>query len=307
MLKERFYECFREELSRKLGEEYEVKLQTILKNNGVRLQGLMIMEKRKNVFPTIYLDSFYEEALEGKKMEDMVGCVEKLMRKDMAIQEVDMEFFQHYDKVKNRICYKLINQEMNRELLEDIPYIPFLDLAICFFFDYCSSELGNGSILIRKEHMDKWKVSTRDLWKTAHENTVRLYPAENKSIFHLIVGMMEQGSACCDREKRDCVADMDEAEVPMRVLSNRQRVFGAAVILYDGYLEEVADTYGCDLYILPSSIHEVIVLPADEVSSGMALQDIIKEVNSTEIEFQEILSNSLYYYDRSRKNVSLIR
>ncbi len=112
------------------------------------------------------------------------------------------------------------------------------------------------------------------------------------------------------REKRGAEAGLQEAfpdEIPMKVLTNSKRSSGAVCILYPGVLEEVAaERMGGDFYIIPSSVHEVILLPDDGRLLEENLKEMIFEVNRTKVDPEEVLSDNLYYYDAERKETRLL-
>lgn len=288
-----------------LGDGYEVKLQEIQKNNGVRLQGLLIMTENQNVSPTIYLKPFWEAYKSGVTLADLVKKILQIYREGTPAESVDMSFFRDFDCVKDRICYRLINAGQNNELLAKIPHIPFLDLAICFYYAYEGEALGNGTILVYNTHMNLWNTNTAELMRLAQNNTPRLFPGECNSMEYVINELIRQ------KENENLMFEPEEQqllleEVPLRILSNQQRVYGAACILYPGALAEIAEKEDANLYILPSSVHEVILLPDSRTEEPIHLKSMIYDVNRTQLEPEEVLSDSLYYFDRLEKNVKII-
>jgi len=290
-----------------LGDGYEVKLQEVRKNNGILLQGLIVMSKEKNISPTIYLKPFWEAYNGGVPLAEIVCRMLQIYREDTPKDSIDMSFFKDFDKVKDRICYRLINAAQNRKLLEKIPYVPFLDLAICFYYAYEGEILGNGTILIYNSHVDMWKTSTAELMRCAVRNTPRLFEGECNSMEFVVRELLRERENQCGKilldeaEQQSFLADM-----PMQIVSNRQRVNGAAVILYPGFLEKLGDKFESDFYILPSSVHEVILLLDDGHENPRRLKSMIAEVNSTQVEPEEVLSDSLYYFDREEKIIRII-
>ena len=123
-------------MSERLGAKYQVRIKEMQKNNGVRLQGLIILERAQNISPTIYLDDFYEAYQHGFELERIVEKILQIYKEDMPKESIDMSFFRDFLKVKDRICYRLIDAGKNKELLEMIPHVRFLDLAICFYYAY---------------------------------------------------------------------------------------------------------------------------------------------------------------------------
>lgn len=301
--KEEFCMEVEQKIAEKLGDNYEIKLQEVRKNNNVRWQGLIIMEKGKSMAPTVYLDDLYQEYEQGKvEMEEILVSILALLREKIPKADVDMNFFLDYEKVKDRICYRLINEEKNQELLADIPYIPFLDLAVCFLYSFENSEMGSGSILIRNQYLETWGVSVKELWDTADRNTRRLFLPECTSMENVLKEIGE-------KEREEFHPELPESDgkfLSMSVLSNRQRIFGAAVLLYDGYLERIGDRLGKNYFILPSSIHEVIILPEIGGEDYGDMRAMIREINETQVEDQEILSDNLYYFDRQKNKMRIV-
>lgn len=279
-------------ISKKLGEDYTVKLQEVSKNNGVMLQGLLILAEEKNITPTIYLNSFWEAYEQGMPFAVIVKRILQIYREDTPKENVDMSFFKEFDKVKDRICFRLISAERNGELLTKIPHIRYMDMAICFFYSYQGEVLGNGSILIYHTHLDMWQTSVEELYELAEKNTPKLYHWESTSMEEAVKEMLEKR----DSEEMD-FGDFFQI-MPMQVLSNESRVNGAACILYPKLLKTLAEAVGKNLYIIPCSIHEVIILQDSGAEDALRLQETIKEVNRTQVEPEEILSDNLYYYNR---------
>ena len=113
-------------VSEALGEEYSVELREVQKNNGVILQGLMIRRAQENMMPTIYLNSFLKAYEEGATFADIIRKIVTVYREDAVGKQIDVSFFTDFEKVKDRICFRLINRDKNRSFLEKVPYIPVL-------------------------------------------------------------------------------------------------------------------------------------------------------------------------------------
>lgn len=288
-------------VEKKLGGEYAVELREIRKNNGVLLHGMMILSKSRNVAPTIYLDSFWEAYETGTSFAAVVRRLLSIYREGAPEGSIDIEFFRSYEAVRDRICYRLIGRKGNEELLEDVPHIEFLDLAICFYYAYSGRELGEGIILIHNSHMKMWDACTAGLLRLAQSNTPRLFPYECSSMEDILNELTSRSAW----EGPESPAE-GRCRIPMRVLSNTKRLHGAACILYPDVLEEIAAAEQSSLYVIPSSIHEVILLTDRGDSSPDALRDMIVEVNGTQVAPEEILSDSLYYYDFNEKKIEIV-
>ncbi len=280
------------------GEDFNVSVRDTLKNNSVILKGLVIMGRDSNVAPTIYLEDFYTDHCDGREMEDIVNDILKVYAKNRDCGNLDVSLFNNFEEIKGRISYKLINYESNLTLLQTLPHRRFLDLAVVYLVVLGETPRGRATVTIHTEHMENWGTTEEELWKLASDNAPRLSKAEIMSLYDLVKDMTGQ------------MPDMMDEGIPgdadMYVLTNTSRINGAACILYDDVVSGFAGGLGKDLYIIPSSIHEVIMMPADGYTDVDRMIDIIKEVNSTQVGEEEILSYRLYRYSRSTDRISCL-
>ena len=282
------------EVEKRAGENYRVKLNDVMKNNGVVLRGITLMQDDSNISPTIYLNPYYDayengDTTLGTVIDEVIDTYER----NKINRSIDMKFFLNYETVRSRIIFKLINTEKNRELLRDVPYIPFHDLSIVFQCLVSEERFGNASILIHNVHLQLWKVNARELYECALENTPLLQGYELADMDTVLEEMKALGGI--DDEE---IEDMQQ-EVPMYVLSNKSRINGASCILYKDILKDFAMVVDKDLYVLPSSIHEVILLPSDGTQESEQLKEMVREINQSQVEKEEVLSDSVIYYRRS--------
>ncbi len=292
---------------KKLGEDYQVKIQEVQKNNDIILEGLMIISEKNNISPTIYLNPFWEAYEKGIPFSVVINRILQIYAEDTPKGSVDMSFFRDFTKVKDRICYRLVSKERNKELLKKIPFVEYLDFAICFYYAYQGEILGNGSILIHNTHLELWKTTKEELFELAKNNTPRVFPCECNAMEIVVKEMMVQ------QKEQGLEMMLEESEqqeffnmMPMQILSNQSRVQGAACILYPNILKQLAKKEGKNLFIIPSSIHEVILLPDSGQEDAKQLQRMVAEVNATQVEPEEILSNNLYYYNRLLEQITII-
>ena len=283
-------------IQKELGVSFTVELKTVRKNNNVMLNGLMITAEERNVAPTIYLEQFWNAYREGMSYGEVIRRILEVYGKDKSMQNVDMDFFKDFEKVRDRVCYRLVGTVDNKDMLADVPHVEFLDLAVCFFYAYKGDSLGEGSILIHNSHMEMWKTGVAELMKAARENTPKLFPWQCNTMEEVLKEVLET----------EQVEEMLAGELPMKVLSNNQRMQGAVCLIYQGVLEKMAAEYKTDIYILPSSIHEVILLADTGKEPAEKLKAMIVQVNRSQLAPEEVLSDSLYRYDRFKKQVEII-
>lgn len=188
--------------------------------------------------------------------------------------------------------FRLVGRKGNEELLGDVPHKEFLDLAVCFHYAYQGGPLGDGTILVHNSHMEMWDTSVEELYALARDNTPGLFPWECSTLEDILKEMDDRDTCGASAPKGS-----HPGEVPMRVLSSRKRIYGAASVLYPGVLEKLALKWMRNLYILPSSIHEVILLEDTGAWKEGELREMIAHVNATAVAPEEVLSDSLYYYN----------
>ncbi len=288
---------------RELGAGYRVEVKKVRKNNGIIHYGLVILSEGQNVAPTIYLDAFLDAYEQGSTFGMLIRKVLAVYGMGKPGENVDLEFFLSFEKVKDRVCYRLIGMRGNEELLQEVPYIEFLDLAICFYYAYQGEQLGEGSILIHNSHVEMWGTCTAELMRLAQKNTPRLFPWICGSLRDIVSGMWEPEDG---REEEVSLEDSFGDGIPMKVLTNEKRTQGAACMLYPELLAQLAGKEERSFYIFPSSVHEVILMPDTGRGEAESFKQMIVEINDAQVAPEEVLSDSLYYYDLAEKRVKII-
>ncbi len=292
----------REEVEKRTGECYKVRLDDVRKNNGVVLRGITVTQDDSNISPTIYLNSYYEEYIKGRAtLINVVNDVMDTYHRNKVNQSVDMRYFLNYESVRQKIIYKLVNTGKNKELLEDIPHIEFLDLSIVFQCLVTQEDFGRASILIHNVHLKLWDVSVEILYQAAKENTQQLQGYEIKGMTEVLQEIM------CAEDSENFTEDNERSSfsgsVPMYVLSNKSRVDGAACMLYPNLIQDFAEAIQSSFYIIPSSIHELLLLPTRHLEESQEIKSMIREINDTQVSAEEILSYSLYLYDKEERRI----
>lgn len=278
------------------GDRYEIQKEEKLKNNGVRQTGITAVRQGEHVFPIVYLEPYYNDYLYGEgtvceTVEELCKILEEHMGK--SLQSLRINDLREWETTKDRVSAKLVNAEMNRELLEQVPHRIVMDLAEIYFVKVgrCGQE-GFGTILVRNEQEQAWGVDENILHETAIKNLME----ESGEFVSMAEIMKEVGKSGRDPE-------MDDPE--MYVLTNQSRLYGAAELLDGNMLKRIAEQLQGDYMILPSSVHELIVLK-DTDRPHNELADMVKEINSTCLAPDEVLSNHVYRYDRNTREVSIV-
>lgn len=296
---EEFKSNILERMKQLLEPDTTVSLQTICKNNGLKLDGLIISNKTSNISPTIFLNPYYEKQNFFPDFDAICQDIALTYRQNRATERIDAQFFTNYTCIRNHIAYRIIHYEKNKELLETVPYIRYLDLAIVFYCLLQMSESGNATILIHTNHLKLWNITTEQLYAQACRMTPQLLPYDFRNMTSVLSGLLHTPVPV------DLSNTKAASFCPMYVLTNARKLYGASCILYPGLLESISEKLDSDLFILPSSIHEVIVLPAANRSYSKELADMVAQINETELTTDEVLSSRIYYYSRAEQALGI--
>ena len=280
------------------GEGGNITINHVIKNNGCEMDGLVIMEKGKDIAPTIYLDSFYELYTNGENIKNIIRQIEVIYEQNKNNVTFDVNILKHFDTIKDKIVYKVVNYRSNEKLLEQVPHKRILDLAVVF---YCllDNEYGrSATALIYNNNLKNWNVTIDDVYKAALKNTPDLLHSKISSM----AALFEKCGVNVDGEEVDL---KDYVPSDMYVLTNESKLNGAACILYENVLYDFAHKLGADLYILPSSVHEVILLPKLSMFEKDELVNMVKEVNTEGVAADEVLSDHVYEYNRTERLITM--
>ncbi len=282
-------------------EEYKASINHVVKNNSVELDGICLHRAGDTLSPTVYLNHFYEEYLEGRPLHSILSEIAATLSSEVPELEVNTSLYDNYDAIRHQIIFRLVNYERNEELLTSCPYLPFCDLAITFRWLVHSDSSGIASALITNKEMELWNITLEELYQTASINTRRLFPATIQPIQQLLSEYLDK-----DADIQELL-DQTPDELQLFILSNEPRINGSTSMIYDGILADFAKKIKKDLYILPSSIHEVLLMPATKEIEEQALLNLVRDANRTVVGLPDILSDSIYRFDSKRNRIIMIQ
>lgn len=288
-----FGKIMAEEVKDALGNTVDVEFKEITKNNGIVNHALVIRKQTENVAPTIYIDDFYEKFKDGMVSMSIVNEIVETYNQYAPGESVDVSFFTDFSKVAGLLAFKVVNYYKNEDILRDIPHKRFADLAMVPFCLVHDARLGKGIITIKNEHLKEWEVSFDELWENVYQNAPKILPL----------------TFCNMADYVPALNEMPDGFLPeMFVLSNSSKINGAGVFLYPGVMEAISRALKSNLIVIPSSVHEVIVLPSEKmvVDPGY-LYKMVKEVNCTVVEDGEVLSDNVYYFDKNTGKMGILQ
>lgn len=271
----------------------EVSIVKVKKNNGIELTGLSIREKNCKIAPTIYLEEHYNNYLNG---DDLVSVMDDILILNMEYKYdgVMEACISDFSNAAPRITFRLINKKFNEALLKEIPYMSWNDLAIAFMLNVEMDGMCDGLIVVRNDLLAMWNQSVADLYHTAMKN---MRDRQDDVLIDMEEILRKHGML--DKEQMTL-------QNRMFVLSNEKQFWGASSILYTDKLAPLSKKLGCNLYLIPSSIHEWLILPDEDQFDQNYLKEVLCMVNQNELAREDILGDSLYYFSKDSEQVLML-
>ena len=285
-----------------LPEQYqnaEVTIQEVTKSNDITLSGLMIRTEENNIAPNIYLENFFAQYEDGKDMSEILQDISNVRVHNEMSKGFDVSRITDIEKVRENIICRLVNQEMNAEYLENKPFTPFEDLAVVYAVDLGTREGGRMTAPITNQMMDAYGITTEELHDIAMENLSNSH-IEFKSMRDTLMEMM----GISEDDPQAFMLPPEEGP-QMYILTNAEKLDGAATILDAKTMENISEKFNGDFVVLPSSRHEVIILPATEDMDRKVLENMVQDVNAGQVAPEDRLSDHVYQYDA--ENHELLR
>lgn len=266
------------------GMNSKVIVNEVVKNNNTKLTGVCIMLENENIFPTVYLENY--DLTSSNVREVAVQIISDSYRARLEMPKIDTDKLLTPEYIKNNAIIRLINYKANEEMLRTTPHIRFFDLAIV-----CYVNVGyNGAIRLDDNIFKTLYIPKDELFYIANTNTQNIFSPKGRNMEEIFFGIES-------KHKELSTFNMDNP-LPMYVLTNAESVYGATTILYDGLLEELSNQTKTDLIIIPSSVHEVILVPKIDGVEVDKITEMVQEVNGGQVAPEERLSDHAYIYNR---------
>ncbi len=302
------YEIFKEVVADTfkdyLPEQYrdmDVKVVSVNKVNRV-MDGINLIggQEDKLVSPTVYINDMYDHYQMCNDFREAIRTGAERMVKafDHCPEAPKVELAE----AKDNIVFQLVNTEQNKAMLEDVPHREFQDLSIIYRWVVKMDSEGIHSSVVRNGLAEELGLTEEQMFNLAVENTRRMLPPSIKSMNDVICEMLVQDGM--PKEIAEMMIGEMPADKTMYVISNDRGINGAISMLYEDKLHTLAMEVESDLYILPSSVHEVIAVSTD-MGDPNELAEMVSEINMDQVALEERLSNQVYHYDKDLRKLSL--
>lgn len=274
----------------------------VTKNNGVRLQGISVRPKGTSIAPNIYMEKYFSDFQDGRLFADIIKELKSVYRQGMdnAAIGINTDAIQDFSFAKDKICYKLINRELNAGFLSTAPHRDFHGLAVIYYIDLSHAGGEMASVTVTGSLADTWGIDEGRLFGLASINTPKLNRGRISPLsdeLDILVGIHSPhntGCGCCQYDGFDFTS-VGEGILPLYIATNARKVYGSAVILYKGLLEAVAKITG-SFFVLPSSVHECIFAPG-EPEDAERMAEMVRSINATQVAAEEVLYDGCFYYN----------
>lgn len=283
------------EVEEKFGEEYSVQSMEISKNNGVEMVGVVIRKQGEQIGVVVYLS---KKCLEKNDVSEIVDSVQQQYWKEPATKNLLNGIEESiWDKqfVLSHVVYQLVNKEKNAKFLESVPQEEFLDLALIYRVMLTISEDGTASYVVNQVLLQEMGIHSEELSQAAKENTKSLL-----GVYCRELGEMLQEQFGMKFPREQVIKSM-----LLWILTNSVKTNGAVLMTYPSVLSELAEKLRSNLLILPSSIHEVLLLAEHGDGKMEDLREMVRTINASEVSEQEFLSNNVYRFNRDTGTVEI--
>lgn len=273
------------------------------KNNDVPMVGICFRMPGESIAPLIYIEPFYNEVRRGSPITEIM---ERIAETAMNSRELGGEMpeirIDDYASVKDYLNLALVNTKANRRMLSEMPHMEVEDLSAILRVELPVPGDGTGSIKVTNELLEKWDVGKKEVFEAAMENLEK-NAAPVLMDMESIMDEIAFGTPANENLLHNPEEGSRSPVKPMYVLSNASRVNGASAILSPVTMKKIGEIFPEGFYILPSSVHETLVIPKEHAPSPKELGEMVREVNRTQVARQEVLSDRIYEYDRERGKI----
>jgi len=308
-----FTEKLRAELALGMGEKYDTRVHQVAKANAGVLDALTVFRKdgKDKISPNFYLLPLFGEYREGKEIEaiaEELADAYHAQAADSGELLKELGDIKEYGGCRHRVFFRLVNTGKNGAYLKGLLHFEVLDLSMVICILVREGEGGISSVPVQNRLFESWGVPAEEVRRQAEENTPLLFPVKAVPLVSVMADILRQAAAGTDGGLHGSAwgskKQGDDKKEPF-IMTNTRGINGFSAVLYPGALRDFARLAGKDLYVLPSSLHEALLLPADSPIALPELQEMVAEANASVVEEQDILSGSVYYYGREKNELRI--
>ena len=292
-----FKESILDHLREYLPEEYgdaRIKVEEVTKLDKT-YRALTVCRKGSNIVPMIDLDGLYERFCEesGGLLEKITrGIAEGVVREIRWKESLEDDFYLEYETARERLFIRVSDAEMNRRMLEDLPHRVIEGLALTCHLFFITEDRHLYTTAVTRDLCSDYGITEEELIEEALQNSPKVFPPRFQALDERIREL----------EGEDDVIRITPRSGPkLYELTNREQINGASALFYPGMMEEIAHLLEDSYFILPSSVHEVMILPEEEETDTFMLKEIVRGANMQCLGDGDRLSDDVFHYDMKAK------
>ena len=275
-------------------QDAKITLEKVTKGNDRTLTGLIIRKDDETVAPSIYLEHYEEQFGKGRPMDDIMKEIAQIKMENSLELPIDVRGLEDYETARPLLAVRLCDPEKNQKYLKDKPHTACGELAATYRIQIMEDSSGTASAVVTNDMLNLWGITPEQL----HHDTVAAENARNPVCLYTMDDVMSEIMLSVKPENLFEQTEPLESEMmPMYILTNHNKVNGAGVLARDGVLDKIGELLGSDFYVLPSSTHEVILVPDNGNMQTKELEDTVKEINATQVAPEDLLSDKVQYYE----------
>ena len=268
--------------------------------------GLFVQRADSVITPTINLDAFYEQFSEHDMMS-MSDILEQMA--DMIQQtapEIDVQKLTNYEQAKESLFIRVCAIQGNEQMLAQVPHERHEDLAVTYHIAADIGSDGVASTIVSNALLNQFGIDQEQLNADAIANSPKIFPARIESMANMMRRIMAEDMQAqgIPQDQMDAMLDSmipaDDSN-PMTVVTNDRTVNGAAVMFYPEQMEQLGDMMHGDFFILPSSVHEILIIPDTGDFHHEELKAMVTEINATQVAPADRLTDEVYHFDTKDK------
>lgn len=282
-------------------QEMEVAVNTVEKINR-KMDGMSLksVDSEQIISPTIYINDMYESYLNSGSLQEVLQdtaiALDKAFTQTFQLPSLDT------NTARDNVVFQLVNTMQNEDMLQNVPHRDFQDLSIIYRLVVSVDNDKVLSSMINDNLAKKLGMNEKQLFNAAAENTRCIFPPVIKSMNEVL-----KEAFISDNISPEQLGFLDiklPPEQTIWVVTNELGMNGAASMLYEDKLHDLSKNVGSDLYLLPSSVHEVIAVSVD-MGSPEDLAQMVAEINMDSVSLGERLSNQVYHYNKNLREITL--
>ncbi len=268
-----------------------IKRHEMEKMQGQSYTALTVMPADKNVGININVDVLYEQMQYGASYQNVLSHA--LNQATAFVQDspqFDVSSITDYEQTKSKLFVEVVGAERNAAMLEKLPHVQIEDMAMVYRIQIAEKDGEIASTLVTNQLMATMGVTADQLHQDALANSVEMKPVKVQKLSEMLAEMTEVP-----------VEIIESSTPPVFVVTNEDKIKGASALFYPDTMEQLSKEVGGDFFVLPSSIHEVLVMPDTGDMSAEELKEMVTSINVDVVDPADILTDQVYHFDAKER------